>query len=609
MCAACIGVALVTGAGAGEYHTNARLTAIIESLATLHPQACKAVRIGSSRQGRPIHALTLGRGKDVDARTAMLIVGGIDGDYPVGSETALLLAQRLLGAPVDSSVGQLLDQYTFYILPRINPDAIEVFFETPKREQRAALRPVDDDRDGQKDEDGPEDINGDGIITMMRAVDPEGEYLPDPAAPRLMKKADRAKGEIPIYKLYVEGTDKDNDGEYNEDGPGGVDINQNFPHGYIEHGPGFGPHQISEPESKALIDFVLNHPRIAIAVVYGRHDNVVETPKGDKKDVTGRAPIALHKDDVATYKKITEIYRKITGIKKLPTESSNGAAYAWAYAQYGIPAFACRPWTMPGESSNKKDEDDDGKDEGTDSDDNTESAHEPPTNPPVDDPHRSPHGTTTTVEQSRESAPAPKEEDSSKNKNEKKAKPANKDNADWLKYSDEHRDGTGFVEWAPFDHPQLGAVEIGGFVPYFRTTPPAALLDSIAEKQLEFIVDLAGRFPRLSLSPPKLKRLSDQVYELETSLANDGYFASGIAIARQNRRVRPAVIRLDVPKEDLLGGPIVERVWSVPGGGVHKLRWVFRTNGSTVAVKVTSEKYGDFELIVPLSVTSEEEGK
>ena len=104
----------------------------------------------------------------------MLIVGGIDGDFPVASETALLVAKRLLDAPADSTVGQLLDKYTFYILPRMNPDAIEVFFETPKREQRAALRPVDDDRDGQNDEDGPDDINGDGFITMMRAVDPEG---------------------------------------------------------------------------------------------------------------------------------------------------------------------------------------------------------------------------------------------------------------------------------------------------------------------------------------------------------------------------------------------------------------------------------------------------
>jgi len=133
------------------------------------------------------------------------------------------------------------------------------------------------------------------------------------------------------------------------------------------------------------------------------------------------------------------------------------------------------------------------------------------------------------------------------------------------------------------------------------------VLDTIAEKQLEFIVDLAGRFPRLSLSPPKLKQLSDQVYELETSLANEGYFASGIAIARQNRRVRPAIVRLDVPKVDILGGPIVERVWSVPGGGVRKLRWVFRASGSTVTVKVTSDKYGNFQLIVPLSVTDEEE--
>ena len=30
-----------------------------------------------------------------------------------------------------------------------------------------------------------------------------------------------------------------------------------------------------------------------------------------------------------------------------------------------------------------------------------------------------------------------------------------------------------FVDWSPFNHPSLGAVEIGGFGPYATTNPPA----------------------------------------------------------------------------------------------------------------------------------------
>ena len=84
--------------------------------------------------------------------------------------------------------------------------------------------------DDREDEDGAEDLDGNGIITMMRVKDPEGEWLPLEGEPRLMKKADPAKGEKGIFKLYPEGLDNDGDGQYNEDGPGGVNVGVNFPH-------------------------------------------------------------------------------------------------------------------------------------------------------------------------------------------------------------------------------------------------------------------------------------------------------------------------------------------------------------------------------------------
>jgi len=43
------------------------------------------------------------------------------------------------------------------------------------------------------DEDGPQDLNKDGFITVMRVKDPAGTYMIDPDEPRLMKKADPKK--------------------------------------------------------------------------------------------------------------------------------------------------------------------------------------------------------------------------------------------------------------------------------------------------------------------------------------------------------------------------------------------------------------------------------
>lgn len=635
---------------------------LMRDLASAHFGAARVTPIGESHGGETINVLTLGRGADVEDRPAMLIVAGLDGDVPVTSRVAMHVAQRLLEAETDSEAGTILDRYTVHVAPIMNPDGLAAFQTDPRIEHRGNLRPVDDDRDGEVDEDGPEDINGDGLITMMRQLHPKGEYLPDPAEPRLMKKAESHKGEKPLFRLFVEGIDNDGDEEYNEDGPGFVDINRNFMHGYKEHDSGTGPYQLSEPESRGLIDFVLEHPRIGIVVVYGRHDNVVKTPKGDKKDETGRAPVDLHKDDVAIYKQLGEKYREMTEIKEVPDEAADGAFFAWAYAQHGVPSFAVRVWNRPEvkKKDDKKDEtkkDDDKKEEDkageeatTDdkpepagppqteapapTDESAEAPEEVPTppDPAVDDeavpenihdPELPPESTDEPAPavkpadtEKAEAAPVeepPKKEDESSNKDKdekKKPEPADKEAAAWLKYSDEQRAGEGFIPWTAFTHPQLGEVEIGGFVPFFQTTPPEDLIDGIVENQLAFVVDLIERFPQVSFEPAKVQRLAQGVYEIRTALRNDGYFPTAMAMGRENRRVRPIVVTLDLPLEEILGGNRLERVWSLDGsGGRSELRWLVRGDaGTTVLITASSEKLGDVELEITLTDNTGDEG-
>jgi hypothetical protein len=115
-------------------------------------------------------------------------------------------------------IKKLLQTTTVYIFPRLNPDSTERFFLMPRQETAVNRKPSDDDHDGLVDEDAPDDLNGDGLITSMRIQDPEGEYVLDPADPRLLIKADRAKGETGTWRLLMEGRDNDGDREFNEDG-------------------------------------------------------------------------------------------------------------------------------------------------------------------------------------------------------------------------------------------------------------------------------------------------------------------------------------------------------------------------------------------------------
>jgi len=67
--------------------------------------------IGQSEEGRPIHAYKFGKG----AR-GISLVAGAHADEPVGPETLRLLVQR------SDRLGPLLDEFTFHVVPHVNPD-------------------------------------------------------------------------------------------------------------------------------------------------------------------------------------------------------------------------------------------------------------------------------------------------------------------------------------------------------------------------------------------------------------------------------------------------------------------------------------------------------
>ncbi|MEE8459584.1 MAG: hypothetical protein V3S08_06910, partial [Phycisphaerales bacterium] len=511
-----------------------------------------------------------------------------------------------------------------------NPDAAERFFADVRSERRRNMRPDDRDRDGALDEDGPNDLNGDGLITKMRVLDPEkADRMADAGEPRLDVKPDRDKGERASFVLYTEGVDDDGDNEHGEDDLGGVDLNMNFMHGSKEHADGAGPHQVSEPESLALLRYVLDRQNIAVVLVYGFHDNLSKPPDG-KGAVTGGGPKNIESDDVGLYKQISQRFVEITGLKKAPGGADAGSFHAWAYAQFGVPSFTTPLWTRPeptkedGEKDGDGGDGDDGGDDGeggaTDEDDGlTPSGIGDISQETMDEllAGAEERGFEISDEMMSQLTPQMVEGFAGRmgieirrvktDKNGGGAK--NKEDAAWLTYSDEQRDGAGFVAWAPYDHPEFGEVQIGGWVPYFKTNPPPDAIESITLKQVEFVLDLAGRFPDVSLTDPEITRLASGLYEVKAALVNDGYLPTGTAMAVKNRRARPWVVRLDIPNERVLTGQRVNKIWSVPGsGGREQMRWIVRgTDGGRLKITVYSEKYGQFEKAVNLQDNQEPE--
>ena len=280
-----LGLALTAGPAAAQetprYHTYAEMTAALQSLAGAHKTIARISSIGKTRGGRDIWAVEIANPAGVPPakRPALLVAANFEGDHLVGSEIALSVAEFLLNNYAgNAEVKQRLDNSTIYVIPRVNPDGAEGTFAPVKTGRRANTSPRDDDNDGRTDEDGPEDLNNDGFITIMRVKAAGGEYMIDPDEPRLMKKADPKKGETGAYKIFWEGKDNDSDGFINEDPPGGTDINRNFAHEYPYYKAEAGPHMVSEDESRALMEWIIAHRNVAAILTFGESDNLIVPP-------------------------------------------------------------------------------------------------------------------------------------------------------------------------------------------------------------------------------------------------------------------------------------------------------------------------------------------
>jgi len=341
-------------AAPGRYLDNGELHGRLEALAAAHGDLARVELLATSVGGLPIAALVIG---DPDADPGVMLVGGLDGRRLVDSALLLRTAELLLEA---EDAAERLAGSAVVIVPRANPDGAEALLglRGPVREQAGNARSDDRDRDGRSDEDGPSDLDGDGVIAWMRVPDPEGEWVIDEHDPRAMRKAKTAEGERGTHRMLIEGLDDDGDGEENEDGSDGIEPDRNFPHRWEEHSAGVGTHQLSEPEARGLVDWVLGHPRVAAVLVVGAQDTLVKVPKavsatrsrfgGYSEPLDG--PL---KEDVETLEELSrrfgELHEELTDAKhEVEGEAlTDGSFLAWVYQQAGRWGLAVKAWEAP----------------------------------------------------------------------------------------------------------------------------------------------------------------------------------------------------------------------------------------------------------------------
>ena len=554
--------------------------------------------------GREVFCLEIGTGK-LHEKPAILVVGGVHPPHLVGSELAVRMTRKLVDqAAADKQVAAILDRLTFYVIPRPSPDPCEAFFRTPYVERAENERPLDEDGDGAVDEDGPDDLDGDGWITTIRVEDPAGAYMAHPDDPRALVRADPVKNQRGRWSLYVEGRDNDRDDRQNEDPPGGTAFNRNFTFRYPYFQRGAGPHQVSEPETRAVADFAFSHPNIALVLTFTLEDNLMRPWKPNPQAESERVKTTVLAADAGYLNYLAEQYRAIHGGSDCPdSPQGQGSFSEWSYFHFGRWSLACRGWWIPqvkpeGPKTNAKEPADKpppkrGQDRGDGEDAGNGQS-------PADAKAKS------AAQRGRAAAKAPAgERPRARAADAKPAEPRppedgrGADELSALRWLDREKID-GFVPWKRIEHPDFPGrlVEVGGIKPFVRLNPPARELDPLADTHWRFLRWLVELLPQLAIHQSKAEPLGGGVWRLSVTAVNRGYLPSVSQMGRITGEPLPLQAAIELPPGVRLvtGHPRLQ-LPPLPGnGGKAEVTWLASAPAGKehrLTVRVWSPSVGD----------------
>ncbi|MBQ8994443.1 MAG: hypothetical protein IJ091_01375 [Oscillospiraceae bacterium] len=487
----------------------------------------------------------------------------LDGNIHAGEVTSTMCAMHTVdylvtNYGVEPEVTKLLDEQTIYVIPRVTPDGAETYLTTPRTLRSA-------NRDYMPKEGGVrgEDLDGDGVIRMMRIKTPYGAWKVDPEDEATMVLRDPSDTEGTFYDIYPEGVLVPFDGDENlkqEQDPWGLDFNRNFPLGWFPDSrqPGAGKYPLSNPETKAIVDFVLSHSNIGGAAIGHTSGGLLLYPPGT------RPSKSAHYEDIKSMKAIAQMGQEELGYRPMNIFDSfmsdqinydSGALDDWFYQSQGVPAYTVEFWDLDSRA-----------------------------------------GVPFNWFDRSEETPKKRME---------------RFNAcmKWVKENAPQY----YQDWAPFEHPTFGTVEIGGFnYKFTHQNPPENLLKEECEKDTRFNIRFAKAMPKLTVDTLAAEPVGEDLYQVTAIVGNLGYLPTNLTDEALSLNVSKPV-EVCFEGAEILAGKAKQEIGNLSGysrtvtgaffyGNLtteqsaparKKLTWLVRAKqGTSVTVNAFQEKAG-----------------
>jgi len=526
-----------------RYRSYDELTQVLKEFEEHYPELLTLKSIGKSLEGRDIWVadVTNKQTGPSEDKPAAYFDANIHAGEVTGSTVALYLIGYLLEHyGTDELVTHLLDTRAFYVVPRVSVDGAEVYLSTPQ-----TLRSSTRVRPRFEVEEGiwPEDIDGDGQILNMRVKSPRGEWKVSEHDSRLMIPREPGDFDGEFYHVFTEGRVHHGRSQPPNLVPSrwDLDLNRNFPANWKPTQPGSGRYPLSEPESRAQVEFVVSHPNISTAVAYHTAAGIIMRAPNMQYDRE------MNRKDFLFIKKLSDRGTDLTGYPHIsgylgwsvdfPMEA-RGNFCNWAYDHMGLISYTIELWDM---------------------------------------------ATAAGI-------------------------PIERNYGDWwsdiseeamlrfLEWNDREIDGKGFKDWEPFDHPELGEVEIGGWVnKWTRQNPPEKYLPELMHKNAMFAMELAVATPRVTLTEVAVEQLSERTRRVAVEVSNTGFLpTNGTEQAKRQQQVCPVEVALSGEGIAYRAGDPRQVVGHLEGYGPGRISWGYlfndRANDSAAVVEWVVEK-------------------